>query len=221
MRARHQRTVALEELAETAAETERRRIARELHDIVSHGLGVMVLQAGAADQVLDRDPERAHEVLASIRAVGEEAIGQMGTLLGLIRGRGETSLEPQPTLADLQALVARTSEAGLETKLVVQGTHRQLPAGVELSAYRIVQEGLTNALKHASAATTTVTLRYGERSLHVEVADDGHAANGNGPGSRRGLAGMAERVAVFGGRLQAGPGTDGGWVLRAEFPVTR
>jgi signal transduction histidine kinase len=225
MRTRQARTAALEEnayaLQIAAAEDERRRIARELHDIVSHGLGVMVLQAGAADQVLDRDPGRAHEVLASIRGVGEEAIGQMGTLLGLIRGDGETSLEPQPTLADLKALVARTSEAGLRTELVVHGTRRQLPPGVELSAYRIVQEGLTNALKHASAARTTVTLRYGDRELQVEVADDGRSANGNGPGSRRGLAGMAERVAVFGGHLQAGPGPKGGWVLRADFPVGR
>jgi signal transduction histidine kinase len=117
--------------------------------------------------------------------------------------------------------VTRTSEAGLRTELVVHGTRRQLPAGVELSAYRIVQEGLTNALKHASAGRTTVTLSYGERDLRVQVADDGRSAGSNGLGSRRGLAGMAERVAVFGGRLQAGPGPDGGWILQAEFPVTR
>jgi signal transduction histidine kinase len=232
MRTRQERTVALEEhadalmreqeaRAEAAADEERRRIARELHDIVSHGLGVMVLQAGAADQVLDREPARAHEVLASIRAVGEEAIGQMGTMLGLIRGEAQAPLEPQPTLADLDALVARTRAAGLQTKLVVHGNPRRLLAALELSAYRIVQEGLTNALKHASAARTTVTLEYGDRTLQVEVADDGHAVNGNGRGSRRGLAGIAERVAVFGGDLQAGPVADGGWVLRANFPVAQ
>jgi signal transduction histidine kinase len=232
MRTRHARTESLELQADTlrseqdaraaaAAEEERRRIARELHDIVSHGLGVMVLQAGAADQVLDRDPARAREVIASIRAVGEEAIGQMGTLLGLIRGDAELPLEPQPTLADIARLVARTREAGLAAELVVQGTRRPLPAALELSAYRIVQEGLTNALKHAAAAQTTVTLRYGERDLLVEVADDGRGANGNGAGSRRGLAGMAERVTVFGGQLQAGPQPQGGWVLRAAFPVSQ
>lgn len=231
MRARHARTAALEERASAlqreqdaraaaAAEEERQRIARELHDIVSHGLGVMVLQAGAADQVLDRDPARAREVLASIRAVGEEAIGQMGTLLGLIRAGDEESLEPQPTLADLDALLARTREAGLRTELVVDGRPRPLPAALELSAYRIVQEGLTNALKHASAASTTVTVRYGERDLQVEVADDG-PGSGNGRGSKRGLAGIAERVAVFGGRLRAGPAPGGGWVLRADLPVDR
>jgi signal transduction histidine kinase len=232
MRARQARTADLEEKTGTlereqearaaaAAAEERRRIARELHDIVSHGLGVMVLQAGAADQVLDRDPARAHEVLASVRAVGEEAIGEMGTLLGLIRGDGEVTLEPQPTLEDVDSLVTRMREAGLQAELVVSGTRRPLPAALELSAYRIVQEGLTNALKHASGAQTRVTLRYGERDLQVEVADDGAAANGNGPGGRRGLAGVAERVAVFGGQLQAGPGLEGGWVLRAVFPVPR
>jgi signal transduction histidine kinase len=232
MRTRHARTAALEEQAvalerdqdaraAAAADEERRRIARELHDIVSHGLGVMVLQAGAADQVLDRNPERAREVLASIRAVGEEAIGEMVTLLGLIRGPGDVPLEPQPTLADVDALVARTREAGLRAELIVQGEPRPLPAALELSAYRIVQEGLTNALKHASTARTTVTLRYGDRDLQVEVADDGRAAVSNGRGSRRGLAGIGERVAVFGGQLQAGPGPEGGWVLRAAFPFAR
>jgi signal transduction histidine kinase len=229
MRARHTRTVALQEQARelereqearaaAAADAERRRIARELHDIVSHGLGVMVLQAGAADQVLDRDPTRAHEVLASIRSVGEEAISEMGRLLGLIRGDGEIPREPQPRLADLDALVARTCAAGLAVDLVVSGTPRPLPAALELSAYRIVQEGLTNALKHAPGSRATVTLCYGERDLQVEVADDGRGQNGNGRGSRRGLAGIGERVAVFGGQLHAGPAEDG-WVLRAGFPL--
>jgi signal transduction histidine kinase len=232
MRGRQARTNALEEQATTlerdhearaaaAAEAERHRIARELHDIVSHGLGVMVLQAGAADQVLDRDPERAHEVLASIRAVGEEAIGEMGTLLGLIRGDGEIPLEPQPTLAGLDALIARTRQAGLRAELVVHGTRRPLPAALELSAYRIVQEGLTNALKHAPSAHAIVTLRYGDNDLQVEVADDGSGAGVAGRGSRRGRAGIVERVAVFGGQLQAGPEPDGGWALRAAFPLAR
>lgn len=242
MRGRQSRSDALaaraEALAVAAAEEERRRIARELHDIVSHGLGVMVLQAGAADQVLDRDPARAREALASIRAVGQEAIGEMGMLLGLIRGDGRTPLEPQPSLADVEALVARTREAGLGVELEVEGERRPLPAALELSAYRIVQEGLTNALKHAGSARARVVLRYRADDLLVEVADDGAVAsatsssgpapNSSAPGSRRGLAGVGERVAVFdgrlavfGGRLEAGPRPDGGWTLRAAFPLGR
>jgi signal transduction histidine kinase len=224
------RTYALEQHAETlereqeqrataAVEEERRRIARELHDIISHSLGVLVLQAGAAEQVLERDPERAREVRRSSRATGQEAIGEMGTLLGLIRGEAVASREPQPSLADLDRLVAKMREAGLDVGLEIQGERRALPAALELSAFRIVQEGLTNALKHAGPAHARVLLRYGDDELEVEVADDG-SGNGNGRGNRRGLAGIGERVAVFGGRLDAGPRPDGGWTLRAGFPLT-
>jgi signal transduction histidine kinase len=231
MRGRQSRTNALEERtdalereqeqrAAVAAAEERQRIARELHDVISHSLGVMVLQAGAADQVIGRDPDRAREVLASIRATGQEAIGEMSTLLGLIRSDAPDTLEPQPSLADVERLVARMSEAGLPTKLEIEGERRPLPAALELSAYRIVQEGLTNAMKHAGPAHARVTLRYGARELDVEVADDGASAR-NGNGSRRGLAGIAERVSVFGGQLDVGPRPEGGWTLRAAFPIPR
>jgi signal transduction histidine kinase len=210
-----------EERAAAAAAEERQRIARELHDVISHSLGVMVLQAGAADQVVERDPARAREVLASIRATGQEAIGEMSTLLGLIRADEPEPLEPQPSLADVERLVERMSEAGLPTELHVEGERRALPAALELSAYRIVQEGLTNAMKHAGPAHARVTLRYGPDELAVEVADDGASAARNGNGSRRGLAGMAERVSIFGGRLDAGPRGDSGWTLRAGFPISR
>ena len=231
MRARHTRTTVLEEQTEAlereqdaraaaAAEEERKRIARELHDIISHSLGVMVLQAGAAEQVLENDPARVREVLDSIRTTGQEAIGEMGMLLGLIRGDGPASLDPQPSLADVDGLVAKMREAGLQAELEVTGRRRPLPAALELSAYRIVQEGLTNALKHAGTARARVTLSYGDRDLHVEVTDDGSGgAATNGRGSRRGLAGASERVAVFGGALSAGPRPDGGWTLRAAFPL--
>jgi signal transduction histidine kinase len=209
-----------EERAAAAVDEERRRIARELHDIISHSLGVLVLQAGAAEQVLERDPERAREVLRSIRATGQEAIGEMGTLLGLIRGEVVASREPQPSLADLDRLVSKMREAGLNVDLEIEGDRRALPAALELSAFRIVQEGLTNALKHAGPAHTHVLLRYGDEELEVEVADNG-SGNGNGRGNRRGLAGIGERVAVFGGRLDAGPRPDGGWTLRAGFPLTQ
>jgi signal transduction histidine kinase len=143
----------------------------------------------------------------------------MGTLLGLIRGEAVASREPQPSLADLDRLVAKMREAGLDVGLEIQGERRPLPAALELSAFRIVQEGLTNALKHAGPAHARVRLRYGDDELEVEVADNGNG-NGNGRGNRRGLAGIGERVAVFGGRLDAGPRPDGGWTLRAGFPLT-
>lgn len=209
-----------ERLAAEAAADERRRIARELHDIISHGLGVMVLQAGAADQVLTTDPARAHEVLASIRAIGNEAIGELGALLGLVREGAEPSREPQPTLDDLDTLVARARDGGMAVDLVVErGTARLSPA-LELSAYRIVQEGLTNARKHAPGAHVSVLVAVVDDELVVTVADDAtHAVAA--AGSRRGLAGMAERVAVFGGQLRAGPAADQGWRVEAALPVVR
>ena len=206
--------------AAEAAAAERRRIARELHDIISHSLGVVVLQVGAAERVLERDPARAREVLGSIRATGQEAIGEMGTLFGLLDAGPRSSREPQPSLAELDGLVSRMREAGLSAELVIEGERRALPAALELSAFRVVQEGLTNALKHAGPADVRALLRYGEDRLEVEVADDGTAA-GNGVGSRRGLAGIRERVEIFGGRLDAGPRPGGGWTLHASFPLAR
>lgn len=222
IRSRTERAGELEreqlELANATAEAERRRIARELHDVISHSLGVLVLQAGAAEQVLDRDPERAREVLRSIRATGQEAIGELGTLLAVARGEVESSREPTPSLADLSRLVANTRQAGLDVELVVDGAARELPPAVELSAYRIVQEGLTNALKHARARSARVRVCYRERELEVEVSDDGVGA-ANSRGSRRGLAGISERVSVFGGRFEAGPRAGSGWTLRAVLPL--
>ena len=209
-----------ERRAAEAAAQERRRIARELHDIISHGLGVVVLQAGAAERVLDRDPEQAREVLASIRATGQEAIGEMGALLGLLDPAPSAPREPQPSLADLDTLVSRMREAGLDVVLAVEGERRTLPAALELSVFRVVQEALTNALKHAGPAHVRAVVRYGEDALDVDVADDGRASR-NGMGGRRGLAGIRERVEVFGGRLEAGRRPEGGWRLRATFPLGR
>jgi signal transduction histidine kinase len=206
--------------AAEAAAAERRRIARELHDIISHSLGVVVLQVGAAERVLERDPARAREVLGSIRATGQEAIGEMGTLFGLLDAGPRSSREPQPSLAELDGLISRMREAGLSAELVIEGERRALPAALELSAFRVVQEGLTNALKHAGPADVRALLCYGEDRLEVEVADDGTVA-GNGVGSRRGLAGIRERVEIFGGRLDAGPRPGGGWTLHASFPLAR
>jgi signal transduction histidine kinase len=230
-RAMHVRASALERRAEAldreerrraaqAAAEERRRIARELHDIISHSLGVVVLQAGAAERVLDRDPARAHEVLESIRATGHEAIGEMGTLLGLLDPGPRAAREPQPSLADLDGLVSRMRDAGLDVDLAFEGRRRALPAALELSAFRVVQEGLTNALKHAGPAHVRALVRYDEDAVEVDVADDGTGA-GDGAGGHRGLAGTRERVELFGGRLEAGPRAGGGWRLHATFPVGR
>jgi signal transduction histidine kinase len=207
--------------AEAAAE-ERRRIARELHDIISHSLGVVVLQAGAAERVLDRDPVRAREVLESIRTTGQAAIGEMGTLLGLLDDtpRRSGADAPQPSLGDLESLVSRMRDAGLNVDFKIDGERRPLPAALELSAFRVVQEGLTNALKHAGPARVRAVVQYGRDELWIEVADDG-AGGANGAGGRRGLAGIRERVTIFGGRLEAGPQPGGGWKLHATFPVDR
>ena len=207
-----------EERAVAAAAEERQRIARELHDVISHSLGVMVLQAGAAEQVVQRDPERAREVLRSIRAAGQEAIGEMSTLLGLVRGQAESSREPQPSLADIGRLVQNGRDGGHPIQLTIEGERRALPAALELSAFRIIQEGLTNALKHSGGAPTQVVVRYLENELHLEVSDEG-TGSGNGAGSGSGLAGISERVAVFGGRFVAGPRTGGGWTMNAELPL--
>jgi signal transduction histidine kinase len=222
VRALGRRTATLETeqtvAAAKAAEEERRRIARELHDIISHGLGLVVLQAGVADQVLDRDPDRAREALAQIRQTGQEAIGELSTLVGLIREDPPTS-DPQPTLGDIERLVESTRAAGLEVHLHTLGPARPLPAAVELNAYRVVQEGLTNALKHAGRANVNVLLHYLPSNLEVEIVDDGRAAQ-RGSGGRHGLPGLRERVAVFGGRFEAGSQPEGGWRLRASFPTT-
>jgi signal transduction histidine kinase len=205
-------------LAEAAASEERRRIARELHDVISHGLGVVVLHAGAAEQVLDRDPDKARDALRLIRSAGQEAITEMGTLVGLIRDEPGPGRDPQPTLGDIERLVATTRSAGLAVQVRTEGKERDLPASVELNAYRVVQEGLTNALKHAGRAEVRVVLRYRADGVEVEVSDDG-AGTGQGPGAHRGLIGLRERVAVFGGRFEAGRDPRGGWKVRASFPT--
>ena len=207
-------------LSAEAAADERRRIARELHDIISHGLGVIVLQAGAADQIVEADPTRAREVLQSIRVIGQEAIGELGGLLGLVREGAEPSLEPQPTLEDLSQLVERAREAGMDVELTVDRGDVRLSPALELSAYRIVQEGLTNAQKHAPGAHVVVRVRVSGHDVRISVFDDG-PMTGDAAGGRRGLAGMAERVAVFGGHLRAGPGERSGWSVEAELPVPR
>lgn len=208
-----------EEQARLAVAEERRRIARELHDVVAHSLSVVVVQAGAAEEMLRRDPERALEPIRSVQETGRTALAEMARLLGVLREYGEEiGLAPQPGLDELSTLVEETRAAGLPVELSIEGEQRPLPLGVELSAYRIVQEALTNARKHAGNARARVTVRYGSDALEVEVVDDG-AGRDNGAVGGFGLVGMRERVAVFGGSLDASPRPTGGFGVHARLPL--
>jgi signal transduction histidine kinase len=221
------RTVELEhereETAKLAVAEERARIARELHDVVAHNVSVMVVQAGAERRALgDERPETA-EVLETIEQTGRAALAEMRRLLGMLRrSDDELALAPQPTLDRVDDLVAQVRDAGMPVELRVEGERRPLPAGVDLSAYRIVQEALTNALKHAGPARARVTVRYGREELDIEIADDGAArAQTNGDAGGHGLVGMRERVLLFGGDLDAGHGRGGGYTVRARLPLGR
>jgi signal transduction histidine kinase len=208
-------------LAREAVAEERARIAREMHDSVAHSVSVMVLQAGAAEQVLAVSPDRARESLQTIQDIGREAIVELRRMLGLLRDPVEdASLAPQPSVGRLDTLFGQVRAAGLPVELTIEGQPRRLPPGVDRSAYRIVQEGLTNALKHAGPAHASVTLRYGDRALELEVLDDGRGAtDANGGGF--GLIGMRERAALYGGELDAGARPGGGYALRARLPLER
>jgi signal transduction histidine kinase len=209
-----------EEQARRAVEEERARIARELHDVVAHSVSVMVVQAGGVRRLLDADQDRQREALLAIEATGRAALSEMRRMLGVLKsGELETGpLTPQPGLEHLDRLLQQVRAAGLPVDLDVEGPPVPLSAGIDLSAYRIVQEGLTNTLKHAGAdASAHVTVRYLPDQIELEVANSGlAAANGD---SGHGLVGMRERVALYGGTLTAGPSENGGYVLRARLPV--
>lgn len=207
-------------IADAAATAERESIARELHDIISHGLGLIVLQAGAAEQVLATDPAAVREVLSSIRTTGQEAVGELGAMLGTMRQRAEPVREPQPTLDDIGRLVERSRRAGADVTLALRLGGPPPSAALQVSAYRVAQEALTNAFKHAPGARVDVCVASTDRQLEVHVIDNGTASRAT-VGSRRGLAGLAERVSVFGGSFHAGPRTEGGWKVLATFPMRR
>ncbi len=211
-----------EQRTRIALADERTRIARELHDIVAHSVGVIVIQAQGAGRVFDRDPERAREALGSIEQTARTALSEMRRSLGVLRDDGEqAALEPQPGLDDLEPLLTQARAGGLAVDLVVEGERRPLPQSVDLSAYRIVQEALTNTIKHAGPATSKVILRYGEESLELEVADDGRgkALNGAIGRSGHGILGMRERAASHGGSVEAGSAPDGGFRVHATLPL--
>jgi signal transduction histidine kinase len=205
--------------AREAVVEERSRIARELHDAIAHNVSVMVVQAGAERRVLDGTSGSTREVLETIERIGRGALTEMRRLVGMLRSDAADPLAPQPGLEDLPTLVAQVREAGLPVELQVDGERQELPVGIELSAYRIVQEALTNALKHAGEARASVHVRYGPDSLELEIVDDGAGAQAPVASGGHGLAGMRERVALYGGSLDAGRRPSGGFAVRVLLPT--
>jgi signal transduction histidine kinase len=225
VRARKERfeaeVVATRERAARGVADERLRITRDLHDIIGHAMSVMVVQAGVAERLLDSDPEEARAAVARIGTTGRTSLAEMRQVLQALRNEEPADAlprEPMPGLADVPALVSRVREAGLPVTLTVTGPTLPLPPGVELAAYRIIQESLTNCLKHASATRAAVVVTYGYDELQVDVRNDGIDRAG-GSGAGHGLAGMRERVAAYGGRLSIGPRADGEFRVEAHIPA--
>jgi signal transduction histidine kinase len=218
-----ERTQQLEQEAEAeraaAIAEERRRIARDLHDVIAHSVSVMVVRAGAAEAVFGRDPAAVLEPIRAVQETGRGALVEISRLLGLLREDGaELGLAPQPRIDDLPKLAAQSEAAGVPVVLRVEGTPQPLPLGVDLSVYRIAQEALTNALKHSAGARADLVLRYRDNAVELTVENDG-AASSNGHRGGHGLIGMRERVAVFGGTLEAGPRPGGGFRVVARLPL--
>jgi signal transduction histidine kinase len=205
--------------AREAVVEERARIARELHDVIAHHVSMIVVQAGAERRVLGDSNASTREVLETVEQSGRGALTEMRRLLGMLRSDANEPLTPQPGLGDVPTLVGQLREAGLPVELRVDGERRELPVGIDLSAYRIVQEALTNALKHAGDARATVHVGYRADVLELEIADDGAGGASRASGGGHGLAGMRERVALYGGRLDASHRDEGGFVVRVKLPI--
>jgi signal transduction histidine kinase len=205
--------------AERAVAEERQRIARELHDVVAHSVSVMTVQAGAVRRLLRADQERERQALETVEATGREALTEMRRLVGLLRQQGAMpEFAPQPSMSAVDLLVGTIREAGLPVELAVEGEPQELAPGLDLSAYRVIQEALTNALKYAGPASAWVTVRWKQGELELEIANDGRSEPG-GDGVGHGLAGLRERVALVGGSLESGPRTGGGFVVKATLPI--
>ncbi len=212
--------------AQAAVAAERARIARELHDVVSHSVSVMTVQAGAARMMLTTDPGRAVAPLLAVEETGRQALDELRRLLSILRpDQARSGLVPQPGLENLPELAESVRGTGLPVDLVIGGAVRPVPPGLGLTAYRIVQEALTNTLKHASARAVRVRVDYGPDQLEVEVSDDGCATSGgtavSGGHQGHGIAWMRERAALYGGDLHAGPVDDSGYTVRVSLPITR
>ena len=212
-----------EKLAREAVADERGRIARELHDIVGHTLNLIVVQAGAAQKVFKSRPNQAVESLDSIETTARQSLSDMERMLGILRPQEaeEARYGPQPGLGQVDRLAAQFNAAGLPVDVNVAGEPHKLPTSLDLSAYRIVQEALTNALKHAGPARARVAISYLVDKLELDIVDDGQGSgdNGHGAGGGRGLIGMRERVSLFGGELDVGPAVDGGFRVHASLPL--
>jgi signal transduction histidine kinase len=210
--------VAAAERAMAAVDEERTRIARELHDIVAHAVSMMVVQAGAAEQVVDDDPDYVRGALATIRGTGTGALAEMRRVVAMLRYADEPgSLAPQPGLDALPGLIEDVCSTGLTATLDVLGKTQPLTAGVDLAAYRIVQEALTNVRRHAAATSVRVELAYGVDELRIEVADDG--VGSTDPRGGHGLVGMRERASLYGGRIETASANGSGFVVRAVLPA--
>jgi signal transduction histidine kinase len=205
-----------EEKARLAVVEERTRLARELHDVVAHGVTVMVLHSGAARQLVDTEPDKAKATLSSVESSGRQALLELQRMLGVLRGRANGELRPPRGLRDLRELAAHVESSGIEVELLVEGVPRELDAGLDLSAYRIVQEALTNVLKHAHARRATVRIGYRDATLELEIADDGV---GDGGGGGHGLDGLRERAALYGGSLEARARDGDGFQVNATLPL--
>jgi signal transduction histidine kinase len=205
--------------SERAIAGERQRIARELHDVIAHSVSVMTVQAGAVRRFLLPEQERERQALLAVEETGRQALTEMRRLVGLLREQGAMpEFAPQPSMKTIDTLIGSIREAGLPVELHVEGEPRELAPGVDLSAYRVVQEALTNALKYAGPARAWVSVRWRDETLDLEIANDG-ATEPSENGSGHGLAGMRERVGLYGGSVESGPREGGGFVVRAHLPT--
>jgi signal transduction histidine kinase len=209
--------------ASAAVDAERARIARELHDVVAHGVSVIVLHARGAQEVADTDPAALRRSLDLIEATGREALSELRTVLGALRADEDAGADrgPLPGVTDVGELARRSRDAGVDVDVLVEGIQRPVPPGVGLSAYRIAQEALTNVRKHSTATSARVVLRYAPDCLLVQIVDDGQALSSSTASAGHGLVGMRERVTIFGGELTAGPRAGGGYEVLAVLPLGR
>jgi signal transduction histidine kinase len=207
-----------EEQARLAVVEERGRIARELHDVIAHGVSVIGVQAQAGPHLVG-DPQRVVGVFRAIESSGRDALVELRRLLGILRsGDEQLAIGPQPGLSSLESLVEQVRASGLPVELRIEGEPVHLPAGIDLSGYRIVQEALTNVIKHATDAAAEVVIRHRTRALELDVIDDGHDRPASRNGAGHGLIGMRERAALYGGTLEAGTRDGGGYAVRARLP---
>jgi signal transduction histidine kinase len=207
------------EAAERAVADERQRIARELHDVIAHSVSVMTVQAGAVRRLLQPEQQKERQALETVEATGRQALTEMRRLVGLLREQGAMpEFSPQPGMGTIESLLDGVRAAGLPVELEVDGAPRELPPGVDLAAYRVVQEALTNALKYGGTAHAWVAVHWKDGELELEISNDGRS-DGDGSGGGHGLAGMRERVSLYGGAIESGPRDGGGYVVRARLPT--